>query len=146
MMRRNPRRERLMRTCKQRLTESSRCSMPAVLMTSLKSLPSSRFKKLIQKTCQCKKFTSQTTEVAHFVTFFLYHWQHFSGYAPAESEDDNSEGIDDVKSLESQPGQHHEKPAGMGLLLAKEHSVIKHLDDKLNSEVDIITVIYSSSS
>merc|ERR1719376_638327 len=42
------------------------------------------------------------------------------GYAPAESEDENSEDID----------------TGMGLLLAKEHSVIKHLDDKLHSEVE----------
>ena len=90
--------------------------------------------------------------MAHFITFSLYDWQHFLGWAPSESED-NSESTDDSDGIESLEEEHipytprkHDKPTGMGILLAKEHSVIKHLDDKLHSEVNIIAVIYSSSS
>lgn len=79
----------------------------------------------------------------HFITFPIPF--HFLGWAPFESEEDNSESIDDIDGIESIDEEHssfnphhHDKPSGLGLLLAKEHGVIKHLDDKLHSEVEII--------
>ena len=81
------------------------------------------------------------TEVDHFITFPITF--HFLGWAPFESEEDNRESIDEIDGIESMEHssftpQHHDKPSGLGLLLAKEHGVIKHLDDKLHSEVNII--------
>ena len=89
--------------------------------------------------------------MAHFITFTIPF--HFLGWAPFESEEDNSVSMEadypspgrvDEEHSSFNP-HHHDKPSGLGLLLAKEHGLIKHLDDKLHSEVNIIASISSSS-
>ena len=80
------------------------------------------------------------TEVAHFVIISLFY---FLGWSSYESEEDGEsmEGYVPSPGHSSFEPFDHDKPSG--LALEKENYVIKHAEEKLNSEVKIIA--HSSS-